>query len=333
MDIYQNSQRTIRSAQNSPFIDNNKSLSNQQQHHRTKALIQNLAFNSLSQYPNKFYTITIDERKTKENLASKLVEKTKTSNDQKRLIIEDLEGYPEEKKNFINFKFGKKYYTSQLKNPIFGKNNFETNGVSSFSEKNHSEEKSLKTFVYDNNKEINSICKKKLVKNLYENSLKKAEKSLENNSKKDEFDEINEKKGSDNKLVKYLAKLKKSNFNVNLDALKNKISSKTLDLNHLSKSLNFQKVVNHKFNSNTILECSSNNKKENDGADCKVLGIVEEFWQLKKRIKYLEKEVIETKEKNAKEKMEFKKKFDFMESKLQNFEGVLGVIMGKISNL
>ena len=321
MEIYQ---RHIKSNENSPIIGSNKS----QQHHRTKALIQNIAFNSLSQNPNKFYTITLDEKKTKEAEATKLIEKSMDSVDQKRLIIEDLEGYTDEKKDFMNFKFGKKYYTSKLKNPLFSntnakcsfsnERNIDCNGkLTSNEEKTISEQKS----IYSNNFE-NCLASKK-------NGNKK---NLEKISRSEEISLGAERKVSNNKLFKYLEKIKQSNCNFNFDALKNKISSKTQVLENLSKSVNFQKILNHKFNSNSILECNSKNKLNYD-LECKTIALGADFQQMTKKIKYLEKEISLIIEKNMKEKSESDIKYNLLDCRIHNIEDILNKLLEKLSQI
>ena len=316
MDILQ---RQFKSNENSPCLGlNNKFLMN---HHRTKALVHNVAFNSLSQKPTKFYTVTIDEAKMKEALTSKIMEKAIMSTDQKRLVIEDIEQFSEDKKDFMNFKFGKKYYTSKLKNPLFSTENGNTKTensttLNSFSEKTRSEENKTIPIFEKENITINKNPEEKIP-------------AFEINTKSNsERIHKTERKITNYKLLKYLEKLKKSNVVVDVDDLKNKISSKTQS--GLSKSMNFHKIMNHKFNSNTLLECKSD-LKSSFIAESNILEIVAEFPQMKQKIKTLEKEITIINERNEKERLEFEKKYNFMENRLHKTELVLREIFDKLS--
>lgn len=323
MEFFQNILKQTKSNDSSPMIDSSKLLINHQQHHRTKAVTQNIVFNSLSQNPSKFYTITMDETKTKDAMTSKLIEKNIQSKDQKRLIIENLEEASGENKDFMNLKFGKKYYTSKLKNPLYNiqpKRNNENNGNDNcFTEKNHSDEKEL-VGINLKKSSFENISKKK---NDKDNCV--SDKTARNN---ETTDEKTKRKSLDKKFGIYLDKLKNCDRNLNLDNLKMKFSSKKQLLGNLSKSLSFQKLGSHKFISKSIAECNPIMKK-NDSFDYKLLGIIAENHQMKKKIKALETEIIIINEKNEAKMMDIEKKNDFLEYRLKNVESILNQLIEK----
>ena len=348
--------RQFKSNENSPSTATLNPLLNQ--HHRTKALMQNIVFNSLSQTPAKFYTVTIDENKLKEATTSKMLDKAVKSQDQKRLVIEDIETCMEDKKDFMSFKFGKKYYTSKLKNPLFsGDDSSNTNTrnensltLNSISEKdktriddNQIRAEDIKTRSdeiktrTDDNRTIPIIDLAKMEKE-FTNSSDKVKKERIRPFDQQQFKNISERtektdrKLTSNKLLKYLERLKKSNVVVDLDDLQNRIYSRTPQNSLLSKSVNFHKVVSHKFNSNSILECKKGSENKNNSFVFETRLLVE-FQQMKLKVRAMDKEIKELKERNAKDRYDYERNLEALESRIQRTELVLGEAVDKISML
>lgn len=299
METNSNTQkRQIKSNENSPVMSNDKnSLKN---HHRTKAVIENVAFNSLSQNSNKFYTITIDEEKINEGLTSKLIQKIKGSNNQKKLVIEEIDNYYEGKKDFLNFKFGKKYYKTQLKNPLFAST--QENPTTNNSNSNNRAESLESITPFSNNE-------KNIQNNFNEiNSEKKSQSSF-----------MTKRNLSNTKLSKYFEKLKKSN--INIESLKDKIATKNQRNNLVSKSLNFQKIVDHKFNSNSLLESKTKNKFDyGNSNDFNLFSLANECDENKNKLKLFENEIHLIKEKNMQDKQEMLKIIEGLECRIYYLE-------------
>lgn len=83
-----------------------------QHHHRTHAMLEDHHFISFSQKNDKFFTVKLDDLNSESQQVLDEIQKKK---ELKKLIIEDLEE-PTEKSDFINLKFGKKYFFSKLYN-------------------------------------------------------------------------------------------------------------------------------------------------------------------------------------------------------------------------
>lgn len=342
--------RQFKSNENSPSTATLNPLSNQ--HHRTKALMHNIVFNSLSQTPAKFYTVTIDENNLKEATTSKMLDKAVKSQDQKRLVIEDIETCMEDKKDFMNFKFGKKYYTSKLKNPLFsGDDSSNTNTrnensltLNSISEKDKTkiDDNQIRTEDIkartDENKTIPIIDIAKMEKE-YTNSSDRINRERIRPFDQQQFKNISERtekterKLTSNKLLKYLERLKKSNVVVDLDDLQNRIYPRTPQNSLLSKSVNFHKVVSHKFNSNSILECKNKGSENKNNHFAFETRLLVEFQQMKLKVKSMDKEIKELKERNTKDRYDYERNLEAMESRIHRTELVLGEALDKISML
>lgn len=135
-----------------------------QHHHRTHAILEDHPFISFSQKNDKFFTVKLDDLNSENQQVLEEIQKKK---ELKKLIIEDLEE-PTEKSDFINLKFGKKYFFSKLYNagPIGVKNeqfpNSDTNRNST--QRNSSSNTSNENYNLTLSTRLSSVEEEKLKK-------------------------------------------------------------------------------------------------------------------------------------------------------------------------